>query len=138
MRTPYGVSRQEAARSEGDSLEVEGHRALQIAHALLGVLQAFDGIRGDCLQVGNLVRQGVDFFFGLGRLSQGRCGRGLLRVSRRRLRLPNLLLQLLNRGIARLNLLLQLLNLLLLRSNRIFEFLQFRRGGALRKSAPRH
>ncbi len=52
--------------------------------------------------------------------SQGRL-RCCLRLTGGRLRLSNLLLQLLDGGIARLNLLLELLVLLLLRSNCVFE-----------------
>ena len=44
MRTPHRFCREEAARSQGDSLVVYGKRAFQIADPLLGVLQAFHGV----------------------------------------------------------------------------------------------
>ena len=121
---PHRFCRQEAARRNGDSLVVNGQRALQTGDALLRLLQFIHGVAGNRLQVGNVVLQRIgELLVAVFRLGD-RCVGSLLRRLRRRLRLAYLLLQLLNRLVAVLDLLLQLLNLLLLRRNGVFHVLQ--------------
>ena len=55
--TPHSFCRQEAARSNGDSLVVNRQRAFQRGHALLRFLEFIYGVAGNRLQVGNVVLQ---------------------------------------------------------------------------------
>ena len=61
MRTPHGFTREEAARRDRDALEMQSQRTLQIAHALLGVLQPFDSVAGNGLEVRHLMLQRAEF-----------------------------------------------------------------------------
>ena len=93
--TPHSFCRQEAARSNRDSLVVNRQRALQVGNALLCLLQLVHSVAGYRSQVGDVVLQRIAH-----RLSQQlrrwaaavAVGRGLC--------LALLLLQLLDRLIA--------------------------------------
>ena len=141
MRTPHCFTREEATRCQGDALVVDGQRALQIADPLLGVLQPFDGVGRDRLQVGDFMLQRIEVFGGQCAFfflaAEGRFSRRLRLVSGS-FRLADPLFQRLDGRVAALNLLLELLDLLLLRSDGVLQFLHTRRRGALSKSARRH
>ena len=74
--TPHSFCRQEAARSNGDSLVVNRQRALQAGNPLLRLLQLVHGVAGNRLQVGDVVLQRANLIASSPGAAAGCCGWG--------------------------------------------------------------
>ncbi len=114
--------REEAARCECDSLEVNGQRAFKLVlDRLLRFLQSQSGVGGIGLQVGNVALESGDSLSLVRSLSGGGVGLGL-GLRGHSLALIEPLFELLDFLIAALKRLIHLLDLLLLRLNSLLQF----------------